>query len=445
MNRRKFLKQSSLVTTGLAVSPTLFAQFNGYDPDLPKSDFSGKVLIIGAGAAGLYAGYTLQRGGYDFEILEASDRIGGRMGKHEGFADHTIDLGAQWLHGKRSIAADLARKNGFKFKKDKSDMYFLFHGNLTDQTPSDVTSIFRDSFAKDISFADYAKKQGYGDDYQYIVQATAGSYGADADKISVKWTSIEEDEWSSGNTDYKFRESYWDVINKGIAQPIGDKIRLNTAVDSIDYSGEKIQVEDTSGKTYTADKVIITVPITILQSAEIAFNPVLPEQKVAAFKKIGMGPGMKVFLKFSEHFYRGNTIGGKVCAAYADDKEGKDGTDNVLLAFAMGDQAKSLSKLGSDEAIAKALLAELDEIYDGRASASFLDKLVIDYTNMPFIKGAYSYSAIGIGNARSVAAKDIDQKLYFAGEAMNVRGHHQTVHGALETGFDKVVKILEGN
>ena len=70
--------------------------------------------------------------------------------------------------------------------------------------------------------------------------------------------------------------------------------------------------------------------------------------------------------------------------------------------------------------------------------------MVFDYTSKPFIKGAYSYSTVGMGNAREIAAQSVDNKLFFAGEAMNVTGHHQTVHGAIESGYKAVIDILSG-
>jgi len=113
-----------------------------------------------------------------------------------------------------------------------------------------------------------------------------------------------------------------------------------------------------------------------------------------------------------------------------------------LLAFIMGEQAEYLTSLGSDTAITTALLQELDTMYNGQATASFISSHVQNWTNNPFVKGAYSYSTIGMGDARTVASKPINKKLYFAGEAMNTNGHHQTVHGAVETGYREVINIL---
>ena len=188
--------------------------------------------------------------------------------------------------------------------------------------------------------------------------------------------------------------------------------------------------------------MIVAVPISILKLNEITFTPTLPAEKTEAFSKFGMGAGMKVFLKFTTKFYKDELYGGAICAAYADDTIGKITTDNVLLAFVMGDQASNLHLLGNDVAITNALLQELDTIYNGQASAAYISSTVFDYTDKPYIKGAYSYSTIGMGNARQIAATSIDKKLYFAGEAMNTNGHHQTVHGAVESGYKAVIAIL---
>jgi lysine-specific histone demethylase 1B len=81
-------------------------------------------------------------------------------------------------------------------------------------------------------------------------------------------------------------------------------------------------------------------------------------------------------------------------------------------------------------------------MYGAQATASFISSHVQNYTTNPFIWGAYSYSTIGMGDARKIAAQPIGNKIYFAGEAMNTNGHHQTVHGAVETGYREVINLL---
>ena len=389
----------------------------------------------------MYAGYLLKSKGIDFTLLEAAPAHGGRMGKLTGFADYPIDTGAQWLHGRNNILGDLIAKNQITITEDDADVRFWFNNSITSELPKDPY-IFEEDNLPDVSFKEYAHQQNFGSEYDAIVEAIAGDQGASASLLSAYWNSKDEENWVSGDTDYKFRETYFDVIDQQFAQPILGNIVFNTPVTEINYAGEKVLVKSGNSE-FTADKVIVTVPISILKLNEIQFVPALPDAKTAAFAKFGMGPGMKVFLKFSQKFFDGDLIGGTVCGAYVDDSLGKITSDNVLLAFVMGDQAQALHNLGSDAAITNALLQELDTMFGGAASASFIEAVVYDYTAKPFIKGAYGYSTIGMGDARKVAAQPVENKVFFAGEAMNTNGHHQTVHGAVESGYKAVIDLLE--
>jgi lysine-specific histone demethylase 1B len=442
MNRHGFIKRLVLACSSFLVSSKVTA-FSKRQVS-SESPHSTEVIIIGAGAAGLQAGKTLSKKGIDFLILEASSTYGGRLGQLDGFADFPLDTGAQWLHGKKSLLKKSLKKSKTKVTKDKSKERFWYRNALHKKLPSDLKNIVKRNRAEpDMSYAEMLDKENLSDDYKYIIEQMAGDQGADASQLSVKWNAIEEENWNSGNKDYKFRKTYFDFINESIAVKVKSAIKLNTAVKDIDYQADKIELRDTTGKRYTADKVIVTVPITVLQDEDISFSPALPSEKRTAFRKIGMGPGMKVFLKFKEKFYHENIYGGAICAAYADETIGKKGEDNILMAFVMGNQAAYLSSLYSDKEITQALLAELDEMYSGQASKAFVDAHVIDWTKHPFIKGAYSYSKIGIGNARVIAAQSLEDKVFFAGEAMNLNGHHQTVHGAVETGLMQAKNVAE--
>jgi len=441
MNRRHFIKQSTLLSIGGLLIPSTFFSACRKETLFEDINYDGKVLIIGAGAAGLYAGYILKSKGIDFQILEASPIYGGRLGKLTNFANFPIDLGAQWLHGKNSILADLIEKSTTKISLDNSEVKYWFNNQLTSTLPQSV-EIFEGDGLPDISYKDYAIQKGLGNEYKFIVENIAGDQGAAASRLSVLYNNIEEENWNSGDDDFKFQETYFDLIDKQIASQVKDKIIQNIIVSKIDYSETNIVVTDSNNNTYTADKLIITVPITVLKTNDIQFIPALPSDKTVAFSKIGMDAGMKVFMKFSNKFFDQNIIGGNICAAYADDSVGKAVDDNVLLAFVMGEQAEYLTSLGTDTEITTALLQELDTMYNGQATTSFIASHVQNWTTNPFIKGAYSYSTVGMGNARQIAAQSVNDKLFFAGEAMNVNGHHQTVQGAIETGYREVINVL---
>ena len=443
MDRRDFIKQSAFLSIGGLIIPSVVLSSCRKESLFEDSSYEGKVLIIGAGAAGLYAGYILKSKGINFEILEASANYGGRLSKLEGFANFPIDLGAQWLHGKNNLLGDLITQSATAISLDNSEEKYWFNNQLVNSLPNDINAIFeREENLPDISFKDFAIQEGFGNAYSTIVEGIAGDSGAAASRISAYWKMKEEENWVSGDDDFKFEETYYDFFDKQIASTLINEISLNKVVSKIDYSQATIVLTDSNGATYTADKVIVTVPISILKSGDIEFVPALPDEKISAFSKIGMDAGMKVFLKFSATFFDQNIIGGSICAAYADESIGKAQDDHVLLAFVMGEQAEYLSALGSDTAITNALIQELDSMYNGQASASFVSSYVQNWTNNPFIKGAYSYSTIGMGDARKIAAQAISEKVYFAGEAMNINGHHQTVQGAVETGYREVINLL---
>jgi monoamine oxidase len=441
MDRRHFIKQSTLLSIGGLFIPSAFLSACRKETLFEDINYDGKVLIIGAGAAGLYAAYILKSKGINFQILEASANYGGRLGKLTTFANFPIDLGAQWLHGKNNILGDLITKSNTKINLDESNIKYWFNNQLVNSLPQD-TNIFEGDDLPDISYKDYAVQKGLGNDYKYIVENIAGDQGAAASRLSVFGNNADEENWNSGNDDFKFQETFFDLIDNQIANQVKDKILLNAIVTKIDYSQSEIIITDSNNNLYQADKVIITVPIPILKSGDIQFIPTLSNEKTNAFAKIGMDAGMKVFLKFSSKFFDQNIIGGAICAAYADDSIGKVQNDNVLLAFIMGEQAEYLTALGSDAAITTALLQELDVMYNGQATASFIASHVQNWTTNPFVKGAYSYSTVGMGDARKIATQAISKKIYFAGEAMNINGHHQTVHGAIETGYREVINIL---
>jgi heterodisulfide reductase subunit A-like polyferredoxin len=99
MTRKEFMKISGLLGISIPL-PSMLASCD--KENIEPNDFSGSVLIIGAGAAGMASGYLLEQKGIDFQILEASNTYGGRMKRATSFVDFPIPLGAEWLHVEES-------------------------------------------------------------------------------------------------------------------------------------------------------------------------------------------------------------------------------------------------------------------------------------------------------------------------------------------------------
>ena len=188
MDRRRFLKQSSLLSLGGLFIPSTFFSSCRKETLFEDINYDGKVLIIGAGAAGLYAAYILKSMGIDFQILEANTNYGGRLGRLDGFASFPIDLGAQWLHGQNNILGDLINKSGTKITIDDSEEKYWFNNQLISTLPKDLNALFtNEENVPDVSFKDYAIAEGFGDEYKNIVENIAGDSGAAASLISAYW------------------------------------------------------------------------------------------------------------------------------------------------------------------------------------------------------------------------------------------------------------------
>ena len=168
MKRRQFLRNSSIASIGsVLLSPLMLSACR--EKDLLKNiKYDGKVIIVGAGAAGLYAGYILKSRGIDFSILEACDIYGGRMGKLNGFADYPIDIGAQWMHGSNSIVADLVKAKKTNITLDETEIKYWYNNHIVKSLPKNPF-IFEGDNLPDISFKDYAIEQGFNSYYENII------------------------------------------------------------------------------------------------------------------------------------------------------------------------------------------------------------------------------------------------------------------------------------
>jgi monoamine oxidase len=445
MKRRAFVRNSTL---GLAGGLILPAWISGCKKPLGNFPEGFKIIVVGAGAAGLYAAKKMKEHGAEVQILEASGVIGGRIKKTDDFADYPIDLGAEWIHGQKSLTHSLASDAGVPFYVDNSDSKYLVNGTLqNDYSNADLNQIEnllegdQNYSGPDMSVLSYAQQIGLDASMYDLLEFITGELGAAASRISIKYTQQEFEDWSSGGTDFKLKTSYFDLLQSTVATHVQDEVVLNAPVAAIDYSGQMVQVTTEGGSVYEADRVLVTVSIPVLKSGSISFSPSLPEEKLTAISAIGMDAGMKVCLKFSTDFWGGNSlIGADKSPVYWSSAYGKDGSTPILTAFVMGEKAEYLSSLG--QGVVQELLVELDAVYGGQATSSFVDSLIQDWGQEPYIGGAYSYSTIGIGNSRAILAEAVNSKLFFAGEATNFNGHFQTVQGAMESGEREFEKIL---
>jgi monoamine oxidase len=387
MNRRDFIKLSGLL--GLSLPALAFNQ--------SSRSKKQKVIIIGAGAAGLAAGYLLQQIGIDFTILEASPRYGGRMKRTNSFVDFPIPLGAEWLH----VAP-------IELKQIVNNPNIEVETKLKGYAAKDSIAYFEEGVLYYSELTD-----AFGDDY----------------------------------IDKKFINSTWfDFFEKYLVPAVKENIQTDTPVTSVDYQSDLVQVTDTNGDKYLADQVIVTVPLKMLQNDTVTFTPSLPRRKQKAIDSAPVWGGIKVFLEFSERFYPtflafsdSETQHGQ--RLYFDAAYGQGSKANVLGLFAVGKQAKAYQNLSGDDQL-KYMLAELDSVFDGKASKAYMQHRVQDWDKEDFIHSAYLADTASSSISRSLFSP-VSDKLFFAGEAYTLEDDWGGVHNATRAARDAVNRIID--
>ena len=395
MERREFVAACSLFGISLPFQSILQGCSNDDEAPIIAGNFEGTVLIIGAGAAGMATAYLLEQQGISYQILEADTWYGGRFRTNNSFTDFPIPLGAEWLHVSANELPAI----------------------VNDETVNIDTTLL-----------------------PYSESDTSGYYSNGNLTITEVGSAVNDDE------DQKFIGSSWfDFFEDYIVPSIQNKMRFNTKITSIDYSGEKVMATDSEGQQYEADKLVVTVPLKLLQLGEVQFTPELPNNKQNAIADANIWSGMKVFLKFSEHFYPtflyfddSETREGQ--RLYYDAAYGQNSADNVLGLFSVGRQAEVYQQYSGD-ALKDYILAELDEIFDGKASETFQDILAQNWNEQPYAKAAYLEDNASSSISRRMAPS-VNDKLYFAGCSYTQFDDWSSVHTAARSARDAVRELI---
>lgn len=471
MKRRTAIKH---IGAGLSASLILpWLSSCGEDKVVPKLSYKGRVAVIGAGAAGLYAADYLLAQGLDVVVYEASSKLGGRIRTQRPFdvvgdglwfnanaklsTDLPVELGADRVLGSDSIWAKFVNQRNVVTVPVGStdDTRYWFNNTLSDY----ATASLDPDFQQVLAFLDELPSmtsatgtiqqsiaaKGISPNMYDVLQALIGNrYGTTNDRLSTAGVATDlslrtrnSDELIIGNNPQA------DVLIQGFIKA-SEKTQLNTVIKEINYQGEKIVLTgEQSGQPFTAeaDKVIITVPVSILKAGDIQFTPALPAAKIQALGKIGMDTALRVILDFRKNFWGSGfrtLYGGEVAPEYFNPGEGRSTVAKTFHVTVSGAKAEELSALGLD--VIPELLAELDAIYDGQASANVrtdaIDNNYIatlqDWSKEPFIKGSRSYLKVGGTNAdRETLAAPVNNLLFFAGEATDFSGDAGTVNAAL--------------
>lgn len=415
------------------------------------------VLVIGGGVAGLAAARQLTSAGLHVTLLEARDRLGGRIWTHQT-QDYPVELGAEFVHGRPeeilALAAEAALsiapvEGGFRRKIDGA---WADAGRLMGK----VEELFEKMPADepDQSFLHYIDRSGVRNDVrEQALRYIEGFHAADPSLISVhsliRDTHAEE-AISGDGRQFRLAGGY-----EGLVQAIRDRIDakrcnvlLNSAVTEIHWCAGDV-VAKTTNAEFRAPRAVITVPLGVMKANGIVFSPELPE-KQNAVKFLEMGAAVRVTLCFREKFWERAPEMADLGFLFTNHSQFPTWwTANalpypILTAWAAGKHAMALKGLAPDEIAHKATqaLAQIIGIGDRDLAAQITGAFTHDWQIDPFSRGAYSYAAVGGIDAARTLAAPVAETLYFAGEATNSEGYNATVHGAISTGYRAARELL---
>jgi len=436
------------------------------------ADEETDILIIGAGAAGLAAARELSIAQLKVIVLEARDRIGGRINTH--LDRFPIELGAEFVHGKPPETLTIVERAHLTLQKIPNLHWHVHDGILTKSGEfwskvEKLTEEMSEYTGPDQAFSefldDYSRKTQIEDIRSIATLYVEGFHAAHADNISVHGLNKTNQAAEKIEDDKQFR------IQEGynrLAQTLHDdavvhgaSFHLNAAVDEVNWKRDQVDVLTTAGKRFKARRLLITLPLPLLQRRdEVRFNPSLAETQNAA-NKLAMGHVIKVLLRFREPFWKDlRVLGEHDSTTGLKDLTYTHSPDEslptwwtqfpvitpLLAGWAGGTRAERLSG-ESDDALLDHALESLTHIF--QTSKATLEEMLEEfYTHNwqrdPFSHGAYSYIPIHGTDAPSQLAQPLEDTLFFAGEATNTEGHQGTVHGAIATGLRAAREISRG-
>ena len=432
------------------------------------------VVVIGAGAAGLAAARALHEAGIDVEVLEARDRIGGRVFTvTDPYTTRPIELGAEFIHGRApelqqlldqaSLASadvcgtrwaatrsGLKPLNGFWERLDRA-MRLLDPkgppegGHYKRQADRSVDEVFRarpggSRLARERTLA-----------RQYV----EGFHAADPHLVSARAIA----EGGSPGDDIRERRlahvvDGYDRVITWLAGPLSTRIRLSSIVTAVRWKPRRVVIEVARRKPLTARAAIVTVPLGVLQArpdrrGAIAFEPEL-RAKAHALNHLAMGAVVRVVLRLNARFWADETFANthasegieRMSFLHTSDRDFPTWwttypfTSPLIVGWCGGPRARTILEQPSAVITNCAVnaLARQCGLTSRRMRSMVEEAWMHDWLHDPFSRGAYSYAKVGGVDAPAMLARPLGGTLFFAGEATDSEGATGTVHGALASG-----------
>ncbi|MFL5560535.1 MAG: flavin monoamine oxidase family protein [Gemmatimonadaceae bacterium] len=434
------------------------------------------IIVIGAGVAGLAAARNLTRGGEEVRVLEARDRIGGRiLTERSETLRVPIELGAEFLHGEATEVVEVAREAGLLVCDVRGDRWRVEGKQLTNIHDfwGDVEAVLgklRRDRDPDRSFQDFldsgpggpklARARGIAREY------VAGFHAADPSLISERALADGgAPEAPAEERTARVLDGY-DRVPQWLAREVASVIGTGVVVHAVRWRRGAAIIEAVHRATgepmrYEARAVVITVPLGVLIASggegAIRFDPE-PRTHLAAAHKLAMGDARRVVFHFAEPIWQQvstSRLPKDATLSMMSFLQGDDPSFPVwwttmpvrspaMVAWAGGPRATSMVGQPPERVVdeAVAALARALGLTRRHVAGAVVEAWTYDWGSDPFARGAYSYSMVGGSEAAKTLARAVEDTLFFAGEACDGGGRNGTVHGAIASGVRAAKQII---
>jgi monoamine oxidase len=410
------------------------------------------VLILGAGVAGLVAADELSKAGLSVSLLEARERVGGRLHTiHQPGLEAPVELGAEFVHGARNATWPLLKAAHAQADELPDRHWQSCNGALVENRNfwQQLTSVIEkiDLRAPDEDFCSFLQRtDGVSEENKWLgSEYVEGFHAAPADRVSAHSIARAEAaaEREDGMRQFKLRRGY-DALLNWLAQRLCQRevrVHCQHVVKTICWEQGEVEVEaatPSGSRIFQASAAVIALPLGVLKQAGrsgVLFEPELTQNQ-RAIESLEPGAVVKVICHFRAGFWPVKNFG----FLHTDDPMFPtwwvDERGPLLTGWAGGPRAERLSREHRDSILSEAVesLVRIFKVERARIQDLLRHSWTHNWVSDPFARGAYSYIPVGMGQMPKLLAEPVSDTLFFAGEATAPAGDQGTIHGAVASG-----------